>query len=485
MRYILGIDQSTQGTKAILADEAGTMIGRADVPHRQIINEKGWVSHDPEEIYQNVKITVRKVVEQTGISREDICAMGISNQRETTAIWTRDGQACNDAVVWQCSRAAAIAERMQPYAELIREHTGIPLSPFFPAEKMAWLLKHTESIRDIPKEEICLGTMDSWLIYRLTNGSAFKTDYSNASRTQLFDLQTLGWNEKICGLFGIPLECLPEICDSNSCFGWTDLDGYLGKRIPIHGVAGDSHAALFGQGCHKIGMIKTTYGTGSSIMMNTGDTCVKSENGLVTSLAWGIDGAVTYVLEGNINYTGAVIEWLKDDLGLIRSPAETGAAAMAANPEDTTVLVPAFSGLSMPYWKTEAKASISGMTRLTGRNEIIRAALESIALQIEAVLEAMRKDSGFAIRELRVDGGPTGNAYLMQLQSDLSDVAVSVSQTEELSAMGAVLLAGLGCGLYSEVQLNGRKEKASYQPKLEPQIRKAKLERWQNAVAQV
>lgn len=483
MRYILGIDQSTQGTKAILVDEAGQMIGRADVPHRQIINEKGWVSHDPEEIYRNVKIAVKKVVGQTGVSKADICAMGISNQRETTAIWTRDGQAQNNAVVWQCSRAVGIAERMQPYAELIQDRTGIPLSPFFPAEKMAWLLEHTESIQDSPKEEICLGTMDSWLIYRFTGGTAFKTDYSNASRTQLLNLQTLKWDEEICRLFGIPVECLPEICDSNSCFGWTDLDGYLGKRIPIHGVAGDSHAALFAQGCHKTGMIKTTYGTGSSIMMNTGNTCVKSRNGLVTSLAWGIDGAVTYVLEGNINYTGAVIAWLQDDLRLICSPAETEAAAMAANPEDTTVLVPAFSGLSMPYWKTEAKASISGMTRLTGRNEIIRAALESIALQIEAVLEAMRKDSGFVIRELRVDGGPTGNAYLMQLQSDFSDVAVSVSQTEELSAMGAVLLAGLGYGLYSETQLNSRKEKAVYAPKMAPDRRNAKLERWQKAVA--
>lgn len=232
-------------------------------------------------------------------------------------------------------------------------------------------------------------------------------------------------------------------------------------------------------------MIKTTYGTGSSIMMNTGKTCIKSKNGLVTSLAWGIDGSVTYVLEGNINYTGAVISWLQDGLGLIQSPEETAAAAKAANPEDTTVLVPAFSGLSMPYWKTEAKASLSGMTRLTGKNELIRAALESIAFQIEAVLAAMRKDSGFAINELRVDGGPTGNSYLMQLQSDISDVRITVSQTEELSAMGAVLLAGIGYGLYSEAQLNGRKKKASYQPGMNPHVREAKLRRWDQAVAMV
>lgn len=485
MQYILGIDQSTQGTKAILVDENGNLVGRADAAHRQLVNEKGWISHNLEEIYQNVKKVVKEVVRKTGIAKEDICTMGISNQRETTAIWRRDGHALNDAVVWQCSRAADVAERMQPYAERIRDCTGIPLSPFFPAEKMAWLLEHTESVRDIPTDEICLGTMDSWLVYRLTKGAAFKTDYSNASRTQLLDLQTLEWNEEICGLFGIPRECLPQICDSNSCFGWTDLDGWLEKSIPIYGVAGDSHAALFAQGCRKSGMIKTTYGTGSSIMMNTGENCVRSQNGLVTSLAWGIDGKVTYVLEGNINYTGAVISWLQDGLGLIQSPGETAAAAKAANPEDTTVLVPAFSGLSMPYWKTEAKASLSGMTRLTGKNELIRAALESIAFQIEAVLAAMRKDSGFAINELRVDGGPTGNSYLMQLQSDISDVRVTVSQTEELSAMGAVLLAGMGYGLYSEVQLNGRKQKISYQPGMDPHVREAKLRRWDQAVAMV
>ena len=327
MGYILGIDQSTQGTKAILTDENGRMVGRADRPHRQIINSQGWVSHDLEEIYQSVIASAKDVVERTGICKEDICAVGISNQRETTAIWNRQGRPLNLAVVWQCARAKEIAHQKQAYGEEIEKKTGLPLSPYFPAAKMAWLLQNTEDLPDTA--EIRLGTIDSWLIYRLTNGEQWKTDYSNASRTQLFDLHTLQWSEEICRIFGIPMECLPTVCDSNSLFGMTDLDGFLQKKVPIYSAMGDSHAALFGQGCHSCGMIKTTYGTGSSIMMNTGENCIASRHGLATSLAWGIDGKVNYVLEGNINYTGAVITWLKDDLQLIQSPGETEAAAKA------------------------------------------------------------------------------------------------------------------------------------------------------------
>ena len=482
MQYILGIDQSTQGTKAILVDEKGDITGRADRAHRQKINEKGWVSHDLNEIYENVQKVVKDVVEKTGICKSDICAIGISNQRETTAIWNKEGNPLNDAVVWQCSRAKDIAEELRDYAGIVRKTTGIPLSPYFPAAKMAWLLRNTDYQDD---GQICLGTMDSWLIYKLTHGTSFKTDYSNASRTQLFDIHELKWSEEICKIFGIPMEHLPEVCDSDSNFGMTDLEGYFDKAIPIHGVAGDSHAALFGQGCHKTGMIKTTYGTGSSIMMNTGDQCITSRHGLVTSLAWKAEGKVNYVLEGNINYTGAVITWLKDDLKLITSPGETEEAAKHANPEDQTVLVPAFSGLSMPYWKNDARAMIYGMTRITGKNEVIKAALDSIALQIEAVLDAIRKDSCLEIDELRVDGGPTKNGYLMQLQSDLSDLNVAIARVEELSALGAAYMAGTGAGIYQKEQLFEQQERKYFRPQMDKEVRQEKIDRWNHAVEMV
>ena len=486
MQYILGIDQSTQGTKAILVDEDGKMIGRADKSHRQLVNECGWVSHDLEEIYANVISVVKEVTERCGIEKSQIRAVGISNQRETTAAWDKDGNPLADAIVWQCARAKEIAGDVQEhYGDLVKERTGLAPSPYFPAAKMAWLLRNAQRLQVRDKQDIRLGTIDSWLIYRLTKGESFKTDYSNASRTQLFNLYELKWDEELCGIFQIPSECLPEVCDSNSIFGMTDLEGFLDREIPIHSAIGDSHAALFGQGCHKPGMIKTTYGTGSSIMMNTGNRCVASNHGLATSLAWGIDGKVDYVLEGNINYTGAVVTWLKDEVGMIASPAETEAAAREANPNDRTVLVPAFSGLSAPYWDDNAKAVLYGMTRITGKNEIIKAALESIALQIQAVLEAMEKDSGIDIRELRVDGGPTKNAYLMQAQSDLSGMKVAVAETEELSALGAAYLAGIGVGLFQKDGLFGDSRRSYFEPKMDGQDRALRLKGWGQAVSMI
>ena len=421
-------------------------------------------------------------MKDTGISKNEIQAIGISNQRETTAIWDRCGNPLNQAIVWQCSRAKEISQDLAAYGKMIKDKTGLMLSPFFPAAKMAWLLKNTQNIKKMKSKDICLGTIDSFLIYRMTGGKSFKTDYSNASRTQMFNIHTLRWDEEICGLFGIPMELLARVCDSNSLFGMTDLDGYLDHEIPIHGAAGDSHAALFGQGCHTAGMIKTTYGTGSSIMMNTGTECVSSSHGLVTSLAWGLDNQVNYVLEGNINYTGAVLTWLKDELQLIADPAESGDLAKAANPMDQTVLIPAFSGLSAPYWSDNAKAMIYGMTRTTGKNEIVRAALESIALQIQAVLDAMEKDSSMCIRELRVDGGPTRNSYLMQLQSDLSKLDVAVARTEELSALGAAYMAGIGAGILEKSKIFSEESRMTYRPQMTEKEREEKLENWDQAV---
>jgi len=481
MKYIIGIDQSTQGTKAVVFDGEGKAVHRADVPHRQIVNEQGWVSHDPEEIYQNVIRAVKLAVEGAAVPKEQVAAVGISNQRETTLLWDEDGRPLAHAVVWQCSRAGKIVERLSESGAEVYEKTGIPLSPYFPAAKMSWLMEHV-----VPGSragaKLHFGTMDSWLLYRLTKEHVYRTDYSNASRTQLFNLRTLSWDAELCRLFGIPMETLPEVCDSGSCFGTTDFEGFLDREVPILSMLGDSHAALFGQGCHKSGMVKATYGTGSSVMMNIGETFVQSRNGLATSLAWGLGGRAAYVLEGNINYTGAVITWLKEDLGLIASPKETEVLARQANPADTCVMVPAFTGLSAPYWKGDAKALLCGMSRTTGRAEIVRAALDSIAFQVTDVLKAMEQDSGCRLQELRTDGGPAGNAYLMQMQSDLADVTVSAAGQEELSAIGAAYLAGLTAGIYRAETLFSRMEYRRYQPRMSEESREEKYGAWKKAV---
>lgn len=482
MKYIIGIDQSTQGTKALVFDGEGSILYRADVPHRQIINELGWVSHDPEEIYRNVIRAVKTAVEGAKIPKEQIAAAGISNQRETTVLWDQGGRPLHPAIVWQCNRAEDIAERLKESAELVYERSGIPLSAYFPGAKMAWLMEHGAA--GLPRDtRLHFGTVDSWLLYRLTKNRIYKTDLSNASRTQLFNLRTLSWDTELCRLFGVPMEALPEAVPSDSCFGTTDFEGFLDREIPILAMMGDSHGALFGQGCHKSGMVKATYGTGSSVMMNIGENCVRSGNGLAVSLAWGIEGRVDYVLEGNINYTGAVITWLKEDMGLINSPGETEKLAGQANPADGCVLVPAFTGLSAPYWKGDAKALLCGMGRTTGRAEVVRAALDSIAFQVTDVLKAMEQDSGCALRELRTDGGPAKNACLMQMQSDLADVRVSAAEQEELSAMGAAYLAGLTAGIYRREELFARMKYRQYQPAMEEKRREMKYAAWKKAVA--
>lgn len=484
-KYILSVDQSTQGTKALLFDKDGSLLSRTDLPHEQMINEEGWVSHDLTEIYQNTVQVVKDLVKKTGIDKGEIAGLGISNQRETSAVWDRTtGSPVMNAIVWQCARAKEICERVkqQGSSELIFNRTGLQLSPYFPASKFAWILENVPGAKERQANgELMFGTIDTWLVYKLTGGKSYKTDYSNASRTQLFNLQTLVWDEEVCALFGLKPAELATVCDSNGEFGETDLDGYFDMPVPIRGVLGDSHGALFGQGCLEKGMIKCTYGTGSSIMMNIGSMPILSKYGVVTSLAWGIDGKVNYVLEGNINYTGAVISWLKDDLGLVASAGETEELAKQANPADTTYLVPAFTGLGAPYWDSEAKANISGITRVTGRAEIARAALDAIVYQITDVLEAMKKDTGIEIEELRADGGPTRNSYLMQFQSDISCVSVRVPAAEELSGIGVAYMAGVALRIYDETifsKIQGEK----YKPGMGEERREEKYSGWKEAV---
>lgn len=501
-KYVLAVDQSTQGTKAILFGKNGEPVCRTDLPHRQIINEQGWVSHDLDEIYANTVQAVRDLIEIAKADKGEIACMGISNQRETSAAWSRvTGRPLAEAIVWQCSRAEEICERIRSNvvvdsgrekdacgwaAEIIRRKTGMHLSPYFPAAKYAWLQENVEAVRKAKQEKtLCLGTIDTYLLFRLTKGAVYATDYSNASRTQLFNIHTLEWDEELCSWFGIDRSMLAHVCDSSHRYGETDLEGYFDEPIPICGVIGDSQGALFGQGCIEKGMVKSTYGTGSSVMMNAGEHAVLSDLGLVTSLAWGVDGKVTYVLEGNINYTGAVITWLRDDMGLITSPEETERLAEDANPHDTSYLVPAFSGLGAPYWNPDARALIWGMSRTTGRKEIVRAALDSIAYQIEDIVEMMKAEDDMEIRELCVDGGPTKNRYLMQFQSDILGSPVRLPRCEESSALGAAFMAGVACGFYDRDVITGRSERKCYLPRMSGQERKEKYIGWKTAVEKV
>ena len=487
-KYIISIDQSTQGTKALLFDESGSLIKRTDKAHKQIINEKGWVSHDSAEIYKNTVEVVKRLVEESGIDKDKVVGIGISNQRETSLAWDRvTGEPLGHAIVWQCARAVDICERVEKMgeAENIRKRTGINLSPYFPASKIAWILENVEGAKEkAEKKEICHGTVDSWLVYKLTGGRSYKTDHSNASRTQLFNIFELRWDEDICKLFGIDPANLAEVVDSDSNFGETDFEGLFQKPIPIHGVLGDSHGSLFGQGCLKSGMIKSTYGTGSSIMMNIGEKPVLSTHGVVTSLAWSMGGKVNYVLEGNLNYTGATITWLKDDLKLIDSPAETEKLAEEAVSDDSLYLIPAFSGLGAPYWDSHASAAIVGMTRTTGKAEVVRAGVECIAYQITDIVKAMSEDAGVTVSELRVDGGPTRNAYLMQFQSDIAEANVQVPDSEELSGIGPAYAAGLALGVWDE-RIFEKLKRVKYEPKMDRELRDSKYQGWLSAVHKV
>ncbi len=492
-KYIIGIDQSTQGTKALLFDENGQLLLREDLPHRQIVNEAGWVSHDPEEIYQNTIRVVKQLLGNTQkgglkVDASEIAGIGISNQRETALIWdTRTGKPLADAIVWQCSRSQDICEEIKNTGKdgLVQQKTGLKLSPYFPASKLAWLLQNVGEAQEALKADaLGMGTIDTWLVYKLTRGMVYKTDYSNASRTQLFNIFDLKWDEELCETFRIPMNSLPEICDSDSCFGMTDFEGLLSAEIPIHSVMGDSHAALFGQGCVQPGMIKATYGTGSSVMMNTGIVPVQSDNGVVTSLAWKLDGEVNYVMEGNINYTGAAITWLKDEVRLIDSASETEGLSRAAIQDDSLYFIPAFTGLGAPYWNSKAKGLLCGITRTTRREEIVRAAVESIAYQIQDIVETFVRDAGKSVMELRVDGGPTRNAYLMQFQSDILNTKVSVSEAEEMSGIGVAYAAGIALGIYEKhvAEKIGRK---IYEAEMEETLRDKKKNGWKEAVGMI
>ena len=488
IQYLLSIDQSTSTTKAIIFDNAGKPINRCNVDHRQYYPFPGWVEHNAEEIYQNTIQAIRDVLEKSGIGQEQIRVISITNQRETVIVWDKNtGKPIYNAVVWQCQRAAELCREIEQKGcdETVKKKTGLVLSPYFSAAKVKWILDNVEGARDkADKGELLLGTMDSWLVWKLTGQKVHATDYSNASRTQLFNIHDLKWDEEILEIFGIPASMLPKVMFSDEIFGYTQKDRFFNREIPVSGVLGDSHAALFGQNCFDKGMAKTTYGTGSSIMMNIGNTPKRSEKGLVTSIAWGMKGSLDYVFEGNINCTGATIKWMVDDLGLISSSGEAESYARSVPGTEGVYVVPAFVGLGAPYWDSAARASITGISRGTKKAHLVRAAEESIVYQIKDVLEIMIEECGSKLKELRVDGGPTRDSFLMQFQADMLDTEVACSKIEELSALGSCFMAGLAVGIWHSLEeLQSLRERGkTFLPIMAEDNRKELYSGWKEAV---
>lgn len=452
-QYILAIDQGTSATKAILFNRKGQVVNRCNKAHNQVYPNPGWVEHDPEEIYKNTLQVIKDILDKTKLTGQQIIALAITNQRETVLVWEKQtGKPIYNAVVWHCNRASNICNKLieQGYEKKVKEKTGLVLSAYFSAAKIKWILDKVEGAKKKAEEgKLIYGTIDSWLLWKLTNGQSHATDYSNASRTQLFNIKELNWDEELLQIFNIPQAMTPEIKYSDEIFGYTTINGTLDKEIPITGVMGDSHAALFGQKCFKKGMAKATYGTGSSVMMNIGEKMLESRHGLVTSIAWGMNNQVEYVFEGNINCTGATIEWLVKDLELITNAKMSGKIAASIDSTKGVYLVPAFVGLSAPYWDSEARASIVGISRGTKKAHIVRAAEESIAYQIKDIVDLMAKESGVEVGDLRVDGGPTRDTFLMQFQANILGVPLVCNKIEELSAMGSAFMAGLAMGFWN------------------------------------
>lgn len=485
---VLAIDQSTQGTKAVVFDSAGCAIAKKARPHDQLVDDHGWVSHDPEQIMTNVLATARDACKAAGVRQGEVRAVGISNQRETCLAWDRETrEPLAPAIVWQCGRASDLCQsikKARPGVERTVEGlSGLAMSPFFSAAKMSWLIQQVPEVQAAQERgTLCLGTIDSWLVFKLTQEHAFVTEPSNACRTQLLDLRTAEWSPELAEVFGVPLAALPKVVPSDSVFGHTTMGGLFQDPVLLCGVLGDSQAALAAQECTRPGDVKATYGTGSSVMMQVGNEPVHSEHGLVSSIAWQFGDARSYVLEGNLNYTGAVISWLKDRMGLISNPAEVEGLIRQANPNDRAYFVPAFTGLGAPWWAPDATGVLTGITRTTGRAEMVKACAECIPYQITDVVDALRADTGLPIHELRADGGVTANGYLMQMQADMAKCAVVTSSLKELSAAGVAYVAGRAAGLYDHNAIYQQVERHTLVPTMQGDRRESLLQGWHDAL---
>jgi glycerol kinase len=486
-KYVLALDQGTTSCRAILFDRQGSVVGSASKEFRQIYPQPGWVEHDPLEIWQCQLEVIHTVLKKFNASAEDIAAIGITNQRETVVVWDRHtGQPVGNAVVWQCRRTASICEdlKQRGLGEMIQQKTGLIIDAYFSGTKIKWILDQHPGLREKAKQgDILAGTIDTWLIWKLTGGKSHVTDYSNASRTMIYNIRDLCWDEELLRLLDIPSAMLPEVKPSSGYLGTADA-GLIGVEIPITGAAGDQQSALFGQACFEKGAAKNTYGTGCFLLMNTGDKGIKSSHGLLTTIAWGVGGKVEYVLEGSIFVAGAAVQWLRDELGLIKTSAESEELALAVPDTQGVYMVPAFVGLGAPYWDMYARGSLFGITRGVNRNHIVRAVLESIAYQTRDILSVMEEDSGMQLASLKVDGGASANNFLMQFQSDILGVQVVRPANVETTAQGAAFLAGLEAGVWKDktdiesIWQAGRE----FAPQMEEEQRNDKYMQWKRAV---
>ena len=452
-KYIMAIDQGTTSSRALIFNHQGQIVGRAQQEIRQFYPAPGWVEHDPEEIWRSTTEVIRDALQDGEITAGQIAALGITNQRETTIIWDQNtGKPIYNAIVWQCRRSTGICNQLknEGYQELFKEKTGLVLDPYFSGTKVKWLLDHVEGARErAGKGELLFGTIDSWLVWKLTAGKVHLTDYTNASRTLLFNINTLNWDQELLKILTIPKEILPEVKSSSEVYGVT-ANGFDGQAIPIAGIAGDQQAATFGQGCFEEGMTKITYGTGGFMLMNTGSNIVRSKKGLLTTIAWGIKDRVDYALEGSIFVAGAAVQWLRDELGLIDQAADSAFFAGKVDDNNGVYLVPAFTGLGAPYWDPEARGILTGLTLGCNKNHLIRATLEALVYQSKDVLLAMVEDAGIKLRAIKVDGGAAKNDLMMQFLADLTASLVERPASIESTATGAAYLAGLATGFWTD-----------------------------------
>ncbi|MDO5095274.1 MAG: glycerol kinase GlpK [Peptostreptococcaceae bacterium] len=487
MKYIVALDQGTTSSRAVIFDKEQNIIAMSQKEFTQIYPKEGWVEHDPMEIWATQYSVLHEAMAKSNIEPKDIAGIGITNQRETTIVWDKNtGEPIYNAIVWQCRRTAKFCDELRKidgFEEYIRHNTGLRLDAYFSATKLAWILEHVEGAREkAERGELLFGTVDSWLVWKLTGGKAHITDYTNASRTMLFNIRNLTWDDKILYTLKIPKSMLPLVKNSSEIYGSLQFEG--GAEIPIAGIAGDQQAALFGQACFEKGEVKNTYGTGCFMLMNTGKEIVSSHNGLLTTIAIGINQEVEYALEGSVFVAGATVQWIRDELKIVHDSKDTEYFAQSVENSGGVYFVPAFVGLGAPYWDMYARGAIVGLTRGTNRNHIIRASLEAIAYQTKDVLEAMQEDTGIQIQSLKVDGGASQNNFLMQFQSDLLQTEVTRPTVSESTALGAAFLAGLASGFWE----NKEEIKTKYQTQKEfsPQRSASEMEKlykgWRKAV---
>ncbi len=486
-KYLMALDQGTTSSRCILFDISGNIVSIAQQEFTQYYPKNGWVEHDPMEIWETQSKVAKEAMKKINASCEDIYCIGITNQRETTIVWDKNtGKPIYNAIVWQCHRTSDYCKKLidKGYTDIIKQKTGLIADPYFSATKIKWILDNVKDARKKAENgELIFGNIDTWLIWNLTKGKLHITDYSNASRTMLYNINDLDWDNDILSIMNIPKSMLPKVMPSSMVYGTTD-ESIFGKPIIISGIAGDQQSALFGQMCFSEGMAKNTYGTGCFMLMNTGEKPIFSKSGLLTTIAWGIDGKINYALEGSVFIGGAVIQWLRDELGFIEKASDSEKLALSVQNNNGVYVVPAFVGLGAPYWAQDARGIITGLTRGTNKNHITRAALESIAYQSYDVLKAMEKDSKIKLKSLNVDGGASANNFLMQFQSDIIDTNIIRPACIETTALGAAYLAGLGAGVFKDFNdiKEHKKDGTTFSPKINSFERITLLNGWKNAI---